>query len=84
MGTSPRRPGHACLYRSRSSTLTPNEASEHLKRRFQIINFWGPIGIPALERPLALCDYRSVDPKNVVFPVTFIYPDRKVCPWNDS
>ncbi|KAF8624186.1 hypothetical protein AX15_006004 [Amanita polypyramis BW_CC] len=57
--------------------LPPNEASERLKRRFQIINLWRPIGVHALERPLALCDYRSVDPKNDVFPVALVYPDRK-------
>ncbi|KAF8627558.1 hypothetical protein AX15_004364 [Amanita polypyramis BW_CC] len=57
--------------------LPPGEALEHLKRHFQIINLWRPIGVPALEYPLALCDYRSIDPKNDVFPVAVIFPDRE-------
>ncbi|KAF8333797.1 hypothetical protein F5887DRAFT_992612 [Amanita rubescens] len=57
--------------------LPPDEAPELLKRRFQIINVWRPIGAPALELPLALCDFRSVDPKNDVFPVALVYPDRE-------
>ncbi len=57
--------------------LPPDEAPERLKHRFQIINVWRPIGVPALELPLALCDFRSVDPKNDVFPVALVYPDRE-------
>lgn len=56
---------------------TPDEAPELLKHRFQIINLWRPIGVPALEWPLALCDYRSVDPENDLFPVRIIFPDRE-------
>jgi len=48
-----------------------------LQRRFQIINLWRPIGKPAYDWPLALCDYRSVDPKNDTFPVALVYPDRE-------
>jgi hypothetical protein len=47
----------------------PEEADTLLKRRFQIINLWRPIGNPAINEPLALCDYRSVDAKNDLFPV---------------
>ncbi|KAF8629800.1 hypothetical protein AX15_003271 [Amanita polypyramis BW_CC] len=54
----------------------PDEAPELVKRRFQIINLWRPIEVPALELPLALCDYRSVDPENDVFAVKFIFPER--------
>ncbi|KAK2462799.1 hypothetical protein APHAL10511_005190 [Amanita phalloides] len=62
---------------ARAHRYLPDEAPELLKRRFQVINLWRPIDVPALEWPLALCDYRSVDPENDVFPVTFIFPDRK-------
>ncbi|KAF8627560.1 hypothetical protein AX15_004366 [Amanita polypyramis BW_CC] len=55
--------------------LPPDEAPERLKHRFQIINLWRPIDAPALEWPLALCDYRSVDRENDVFPVALVYPD---------
>ena len=45
--------------------LPPDEASELLKRRFQTINVWRPIGVPALESPLILCDFRCVDAKRI-------------------
>ena len=43
-----------------------------LERRFQIINLWRPIAVPAVDWPLALCDYRSVDLKEDTFPVARI------------
>jgi hypothetical protein len=48
-----------------------------LKHRFQILNLWRPISRPALDWPLALCDFRSADPVNDVLPVALIYPDRE-------
>ncbi|KAK2464449.1 hypothetical protein APHAL10511_003597 [Amanita phalloides] len=57
--------------------LPSDEVPELLKRRFQVINLWRPIGVPALEFPLTLCDYRSVDPKKDVFPVALVYLDRE-------
>ena len=47
-----------------------------VERRFQIINLWRPISVPALEWPLALCDSRSVE-ENDVFNVTRIYAHRR-------
>ncbi|KAF8707037.1 hypothetical protein AX14_012789 [Amanita brunnescens Koide BX004] len=52
----------------------PEEASVLLERRFQIINLWRPISVPALDWPLALCDFRSVDPENDLFPVVRFFP----------
>ena len=49
---------------------------ELLKKRFQIINLWRPIGRPAWDWPLALCDYRSIDRTDLV-PTTLRYPDRE-------
>lgn len=46
-----------------------------LQKRFQIINLWRPIGHPALDWPLGLCDYRSVDPEKDTFPITVLSPD---------
>ncbi|KAJ3562997.1 hypothetical protein NP233_g9224 [Leucocoprinus birnbaumii] len=57
--------------------LPAEEVPELLKRRFQIINLWRPIGNPALDWPLALCDYRSVKPEKDTYPVALIYPDRE-------
>jgi len=43
-----------------------------LERRFQIINLWRPIAVPAIDWPLALCDYGSVDLEKDTFPVARI------------
>jgi len=56
--------------------LPAADAEALLKRRFQIINLWRPINHPALDRPLALCDVRSVDTKVDLVPTTLRYPDR--------
>ncbi|KAF7350146.1 hypothetical protein MVEN_01317000 [Mycena venus] len=55
--------------------LPAEDVPELLKHRFQIINLWRPISHPAVDWPLSLCDFRSVDPENDVFPVRLIYPD---------
>jgi hypothetical protein len=63
----------ACVHRH----LPPEEAPSLLRRRFQIINLWRPISHAAVDWPLALCDFRSVDVKNDLVPITLIYPDRE-------
>ncbi|KAH0826053.1 hypothetical protein J3R83DRAFT_7339 [Lanmaoa asiatica] len=57
--------------------LPPSDAPALLKRRFQIINLWRPISHAALEWPLALCDFRSVDVKKDMMSVALVYPDRE-------
>jgi hypothetical protein len=52
--------------------LPASDVPELLKGRFQIINLWRPIANPALDWPLALCDYRTVDFKKDAFPVARI------------
>lgn len=54
----------------------PELADELLKHRYQIINLWRPINNPAIEFPLALCDYRSVNWDRDLIPTTLKYPDR--------
>ncbi len=56
--------------------LPPVDAEALLKRRFHIINLWRPIKHVALDHPLALCDFRSVDTKTDLVPTTLKYPDR--------
>ncbi|GBE81535.1 predicted protein [Sparassis crispa] len=56
--------------------LPESDAPTRLRRRFQIINLWRPIAYPALDWPLALCDYRHVDRKVDLEPTTLKYPDR--------
>lgn len=57
--------------------LPTEDAPALVKRRFQIINLWRPISHAALDFPLALCDYTSVDVKTEFEPSDLIYPDRK-------
>ncbi|KAL0489305.1 hypothetical protein AKO1_010644 [Acrasis kona] len=52
----------------------PEDAEELLKKRYQLINVWRPIDNPAYDKPLAVCDFRSVDSKDLL-PVSLIYPD---------
>lgn len=47
-----------------------------LAKRFQIVNLWRPIHHVALDFPLALCDYRTVDRANDLVATTLRYPDR--------
>ncbi|KAG7087880.1 hypothetical protein E1B28_011928 [Marasmius oreades] len=56
--------------------IPPEEAEVLLKHRFQIINLWRPISHPALDWPLALCDFRSVDMKKDFVPVDLVYRDK--------
>ncbi|KAJ7152183.1 hypothetical protein C8R43DRAFT_479336 [Mycena crocata] len=57
--------------------LPAEDVPELLKHRFQIINLWRPISHPAVDWPLALCDFRTVDPSKDVLPVALVYPDRE-------
>ncbi|KAG2059523.1 hypothetical protein BDR06DRAFT_874318 [Suillus hirtellus] len=57
--------------------LPIGEAEKLVKKRFQIINLWRPISHPAVDHPLALCDYRTVDAKKDLVPIALIYPDRE-------
>jgi hypothetical protein len=57
--------------------LPSSEAESLVKKRFQIINIWRPIAHPSIDYPLALCDFRSVDPERDLVPVALIYPDRE-------
>ncbi|KAL0563968.1 hypothetical protein V5O48_018089 [Marasmius crinis-equi] len=54
----------------------PEEAERLLRKRFQIINLWRPIKHPAIDMPLAFCDFRSIDPKEDLVPVQLVFPGR--------
>jgi len=56
--------------------LAPADTESLLKRRFQIINLWRPIHHVALDHPLALCDFRTVDTKADLAATDLKYPDR--------
>ena len=55
--------------------LDPAEAEERLKHRFAIINIWRPIRGPVEEAPLAVCDARSIAPRDLIA-TDLRYPDR--------
>ncbi len=46
--------------------LLPDEADELLKRRFAIVQVWRPIRHPVESFPLAICDARSISPRDFV------------------
>ncbi|THH28142.1 hypothetical protein EUX98_g6040 [Antrodiella citrinella] len=56
--------------------LPAEDVPKLLSKRFQIINLWRPIGHPAYDWPLGLCDYSSIDYKKDLIPSTLKYPDR--------
>ncbi len=55
--------------------LLGEEAEELLKGRVQVINMWRPTRGPLRDAPLAVCDARTVDPKDLV-PSDLVYRDR--------
>jgi hypothetical protein len=55
--------------------LLPQEAERLLRRRFAIIQVWRPIRHPVETDPLAICDARTLAPKNLVISERR-YPDR--------
>ncbi|PPR02086.1 hypothetical protein CVT24_011220 [Panaeolus cyanescens] len=58
------------LQRHIPTTLLP----DLINKRFQIVNLWRPISHSAIDYPLALCDYRSVDDEKDVFPIALVHP----------
>jgi hypothetical protein len=54
--------------------LSPVEAEWRLRRRFAIINFWRPVAGPVLQTPLALCDARTIESKDLI-PSDLVYRD---------
>jgi hypothetical protein len=55
--------------------LMGEDAEELLKGRVQVINLWRPIRGPLQDAPLAVCDARTVDPKDLV-PSDLVYRNR--------
>lgn len=53
-----------------------DEAEALLRGRVQVINVWRPIRGPVLDRPLALCDWRSIDPADLVA-TDLVYPEHR-------
>ncbi|KAL4071867.1 hypothetical protein V8B97DRAFT_2004363 [Scleroderma yunnanense] len=58
--------------------LSPSDAETVLRGRFQTISFWRPIAYPAIDWPLALCDFRSIDAERDLMAMSLIHPDHHV------
>jgi len=54
-----------------------DDAERLLKGRVRIINVWRPIANPVAHTPLAVADYRSIDPETDLVSTRHIYPDRE-------
>ena len=57
--------------------LPSDQAEALLQGRFQIVNMWRPISHPAVDWPLALCDYRSLDVDEDLMEVTLKFAKRE-------
>lgn len=55
--------------------LPAEEVDELLKGRYQLINVWRPIGHPASDLPLAVVDWRTTAPQDLV-KVDLLYPTK--------
>ncbi|RDX50336.1 hypothetical protein OH76DRAFT_471304 [Lentinus brumalis] len=60
----------------RVNQLLGADAPRLLGTRIRLINLWRPIANPVYHRPLALGDWRTLDPTHDLVPVTYYYPDR--------
>ena len=56
--------------------LPADDVEQLLKGRYQIINIWRPIANTASDFPLAVVDYRSTKPEDLV-KVDLLYPNRE-------
>jgi hypothetical protein len=50
-----------------------DEAESLLQGRARLINIWRPLRGPVLDNPLAVADYRSIDPQNDLVPSELRY-----------
>lgn len=57
--------------------LPPHLASYYTSssRRYQLLNLWRPISHPAHDRPLTLCDYRTVNLERDMEPQRLVFPE---------
>ncbi|TBU23192.1 hypothetical protein BD311DRAFT_731750 [Dichomitus squalens] len=52
------------------------DAPRLLQSRTRLVNVWRPIANPVFHRPLAVSDWRALDERADLVPVTYYYPDR--------
>ncbi|KAA1477422.1 hypothetical protein DENSPDRAFT_875222 [Dentipellis sp. KUC8613] len=61
--------------RGRVRRHLPDDADRLLQSRVRLINVWRPIAHPVYHNPLAVADWRSVDPAADLVHTRYIYPD---------
>lgn len=54
----------------------PDDAERLLQHRVRIINVWRPIAKPVAHHPLAVADWRTVNPSSELLPTKVIFPTR--------
>jgi len=59
---------------ARLKMFLPNEAASLQGKRFQVINVWRPLFGPLQDSPLALCDYRTINPNRDLVGTDLIFP----------
>jgi len=64
---------NAAEVRVRRHIEDKHEAEELLKKRYQLINVWRPIRHPASDSPLAVIDWRTTSPEDLI-KVDLLYP----------
>lgn len=57
--------------------LPPKDPAHPRRGRFQTMNLWRPISHPAIDSPLAICDYRTVNVEKDLLLATLIYAARE-------
>ncbi|KAH6880440.1 methyltransferase [Thelonectria olida] len=65
----------AAEVRVRRHVSDPDEAEKLLAGRYQLVNVWRPIGHAASDFPLAVVDWRTTDPEDLIA-VDLLYPKR--------
>jgi len=45
-----------------------------MQGRIRFVNIWRPISTPIQDCPLALCDYRTIDPTKDLIPADIVFP----------
>jgi len=73
----------AAEVRVRRHVEDPKEVEDLLSRRYQLINVWRPIENPATDFPLAVIDWRTTSPEDLV-KVDLLYPVRQDDKDNDD
>ncbi|MEU3186552.1 CmcJ/NvfI family oxidoreductase [Streptomyces sp. NPDC006923] len=79
-GATPHQAPHLRVHVDQSPNSARERAARHGGKdrrfgRFQIVNIWRPLMEPVRNYPLALCDYRSLDPSSDLVATRLKFPE---------